>query len=76
MDNLLKRAPIISDTPRRHECVSLGLDQNPLLREEENQPSYGNESSTPVIPWQGLNFLEASCVLGYIIEVVEVRKGD
>jgi len=44
---LFKITSIFTLTPRRHECVSLGLGKKHLLTEEENRPSCNQTNRLP-----------------------------
>ena len=61
--------------PRRHECVSLGLENNLPLTGEENNPSFKKESNgLPGETWHPIYTL--NILLDAIIPDPEAARGD
>ncbi|NQT08766.1 hypothetical protein HQ586_06795 [Candidatus Bathyarchaeota archaeon] len=61
--------------PRRHECVSLGLENNPLVTGEEINPSFKKESDgLPMERWHPIYTVDT--ILGVIISDPKAARGE
>jgi len=61
--------------PRRHECVSLGLENNPPVTGEEINPSFKKESNGLLRErWHPIYTVNS--LLGASIPYLEAARGD
>ncbi len=61
--------------PRRHECVSLGLENNPPVTGEESNPSFKKESDgLQMERWHPIYTVDT--ILGAIISDPKAARGE